>query len=181
MADKVFSSYVENLMRHDIAAAIPYEIPKAEIDAFSTKVLDRFRNPYLQHKWINITLQNTMKMKNRNVPVLLKHSELHKTSPEYMATGFAGYILFMKAVKKEEKAYFGKRGDEFYPISDDQVPYFYEVWNSGKSVGQVVKSVLSNKELWGEDLSLFTPFARSVEEKLSSMIANGVRDSIKNI
>jgi tagaturonate reductase len=181
MGDKVFSSYVANLMRHDIAKAIPYKIPEEEINAFATKVLDRFRNPFLQHKWINITLQNTMKMKNRNVPVLLKHSELHKTAPEYMATGFAGYLLFMKAVKHEGKNYFGKRNEEFYPISDDQAPYFYELWNSGKDVGSIVESVLSNKDLWGADLSLYSSFARSVEDKLSSMIANGVRDSIKNI
>ncbi|HUQ66922.1 MAG TPA: tagaturonate reductase [Flavitalea sp.] len=181
MEDIVFSSFVEKLMMNDIAEAIPYEINKEDVQKFSAKVLDRFRNPFLQHKWINITLQNTMKMRNRNMPVILRYQQLYNTSPEYMATGFAGYLLFMKAVKKEENIYYGKRGNEYYAINDDQAAWFYNTWNSGEGVKPLVNKVLSNVELWGTDLSGFTAFATSVEEKLSSMINNGVRNTINNI
>lgn len=181
MEDKVFSSYVENLMQRDIAKAIPYDMDANEINKFSSKVLDRFRNPFLQHKWINITLQNTMKMKNRNMPVLLRYQQLFNTSPEYMATGFAGYLLFMKGVKKEGNIYYGKRVNEYYSINDDQAPYFFDLWNSGTSLNSLVMKVLSNIEIWGTDMSAFNSFARSVEEKLSSMITNGVRNTINKI
>ena len=181
MEDKVFSSYVENLMQNDIAKAIPYDIEEHEIKKFSLKVLDRFRNPFLQHKWINITLQNTMKMRNRNMPVLLRYLHLFNTTPKYMATGFAGYLLFMKVVKKEGNNYYGRRGDEYYVINDDQAPYFLDLWNSGNSLNTLVKLVLSNIELWGSDLSEFSSFASSVEDKLSSMIKIGVRKTINEI
>jgi tagaturonate reductase len=181
MEDKFFSSYVENLMLKNIAKAIPYKIDEQEIKKFSAKVIDRFRNPFLQHKWINITLQNTMKMRNRNMPVLLHYRQLYNTAPEYMATGFAGYMLFMKAVKLEENIYYGKRGDEFYVINDDQAGYFYNLWKSDLPVNKLVETVLSNKELWGEDISTFEAFGKSVAGKLSSMITNGVRNTINNI
>ncbi|MBL7697452.1 MAG: tagaturonate reductase [Chitinophagaceae bacterium] len=181
MDDKLFSSYVENLMLNDIAKAIPYDIPGSEIKSFSSKVLDRFRNPFLEHKWINITLQNSMKMKNRNVPVLKKYNELYGASPGYMATGFAGYLLFMKPAKQEGNQFYGKRGNDFYPINDEQAAYFSQVWSNSGSVGKLVNNVLSNSALWGTDLSRFTPFAESVEKKLSSMIDNGVLYTIKNI
>lgn len=181
MEDKVFSSYVENLMQNDIAKAIPYDINDDQIKKFSFKVIDRFRNPFLQHKWINITLQNTMKMKNRNMPVLLRYQQLFNASPEYMATGFAGYLLFMKGVKKEGDIYYGSRGEEYYVINDDQAPYFFNLWNSGSSLNSLVMMVLSNIELWGTDLSGFSSFASSVEEKLSSMIKIGVRNTIVKI
>lgn len=181
MEDRFFRPYVSNLMRHDIAKAIPYDIPENEIDNFSSKVIDRFSNPFIEHKWINITLQNTMKMKNRNVPVLLKYKELYSASPEYMATGFAGYLLFMKAVKQEGDKFFGDRNGSLYPINDDKAAYFFEIWSGANSATEVVNSVLSNTALWNTDLSQFVPFARSVEEKLHSMITNGVRETIQQI
>lgn len=167
MEHPIFSSYVERLMKSDIANAIPYDIPQSEIDSFSAKVLDRFRNPFLQHKWINITLQNTMKMRNRNIPVLLNYEKLHGTSPEYMATGFAGYLLFMKP--------------GHHPINDDQAAYFAGIWQSESTPEKVVNAVLSNASLWGTDLSRYKPFADSVSNKLTSMLTNGVLDTIKNI
>jgi tagaturonate reductase len=181
MEDKVFSSYVRNLMLTDIAKAIPYEIEKSEIERFAYKVLDRFSNPFLQHKWINITLQNTMKMRNRNMPVILRYQQLYNKSPKYMATGFAGYLLFMRAVKKEDNTYYGSRGDDYYPISDDQAAYFYHLWNGDLSPDVLIYQVLSNKDLWGEDISDFTAFRESVSEKLTEMLSHGVRNTINNI
>ena len=181
MEDKIFSAYVRNLMLTDIADAIPYEIEKTEIDQFANKVLDRFRNPFLQHKWINITLQNTMKMKNRNVPVILRYHQLYNKSPKYMATGFAGYLLFMKAVKKEDGIYYGRRGDEYYVVNDDQAAYFYHLWNGDLSPDILIHQVLSNKDLWGEDISTFTPFREAVSEKLTHMLTHGVRNTINSI
>ena len=181
MEDKVFSSFVEQLMLKDIAKAIPYEIEKGVMEKFAFKVLDRFRNPFLRHKWINITLQNTMKMRSRNLPVILRYQQLYNTSPEYMATGFAGYLLFMKAVKKEDNVYYGKRGDEYYAINDDQAGYFYHLWNGDLSPDILIYQVLSNRELWGEDISTFTSFRESVSEKLTDMLTHGVRHTINSI
>ncbi len=181
MEDKTFFHYVQNLMQHDIAKAIPYDIDENEIKSFSSKVLDRFRNPFLQHKWLNITLQNTMNMRHRNVPVLLQYQRIFDKSPEYMATGFAGYLLFMKVVKKEGNIYYGQRENEFYVISDDKAEYYYQLWQQKTNIDDLVESVLSDKELWDADLSSFESFKQSVKEKLSSMIAIGVRNTIENI
>lgn len=181
MNDPVFASYVQHLMLTDIAKAIPYEIEKSEMEKFAYKVLDRFRNPFLQHKWLNITLQNTMKMKNRNMPVILRYQKLYDQAPRYMATGFAGYLLFMKAVKKENNIYYGKRGDEYYPINDDQAAYFYHLWNGDLSPDILIEQVLMNKDLWGEDISTFTSFRHLVSEKLTAMLSLGVRKTIENI
>lgn len=64
------------------------------------KVLDRYRNPFIEHQWLSISLQYSSKMKMRNVPVLLKHYEKTDAVPQHMALGFAR-SLFMESVINE--------------------------------------------------------------------------------
>lgn len=124
MADKIFSAFVEELMLKDIACAIPHQIPEDDKRAFGLKVLDRFRNPFLQHQWLNITLQNTTKMRMRNAQVIKNYHEAKSRAAICMAIGFSAYILFMRAVKKEDGLYYGRRGNEYYRIHDDHAPFF---------------------------------------------------------
>lgn len=180
MKDPLFSSYVQNLQLN-IAAAIPFDINENEIKTFSAKVLDRFRNPFLQHKWLNITLQNTMKMRNRNVPVIVKYVKQFGKSPAFMATGFAGYLLFMKSVTKEGGKFYGERNNEPYLIDDEHAGYFHDVWLKAGSPSDVVATVLQNEKLWDVNLAELEPFKRAVTDKLTSMINNGVRNTISSI
>ena len=154
MNDASLSTFISDLMMKEIAQAIPYPLPDSAAYEFGMKVLDRFRNPYLQHQWLNITLQYTSKMKMRNIPILVRYYELYDVAPKNFALGFAAYILFMKAVKKEGEKYFGERNGEFYPINDEKAEYFYEVWQNN-SVDDVVTTVLHNQELWGVDFRIF--------------------------
>jgi tagaturonate reductase len=41
-------------------------IPEAEAKAFADKVLDRYRNAFIEHHWISITAQYSSKMYLRN-------------------------------------------------------------------------------------------------------------------
>jgi tagaturonate reductase len=122
-----------------------------------------------------------MKMRNRNVPVIERYHHEFNKAPVFMATGFAGYLLFMKGVQKEGAAVYGVRNNEPYLINDEHASYFYDVWNRSATPADVVDTVLSNESLWGMNLSNFTPFADTVKQKLSSMITNGVRNTISNI
>ena len=70
MEDAGMAGFVRNLMLNDLAPGIPYEVPEGQAEAFGRKVLDRFRNPNLDHHWLSITLQYTSKMKMRNLPTL---------------------------------------------------------------------------------------------------------------
>jgi tagaturonate reductase len=167
------STFIADLMLKEIAQAIPYPLPDSAAYEFGAKVLDRFRNPYLQHQWLNITLQYTSKMKMRNIPVLVRYYELYDVAPKHFALGFAAYILFMKAVKKVGEKYFGERDSEYYPISDEMAGYFFEVWQNN-SLDEVVTAILHNEELWGVDISHFYDFTDAVKEHLKSMLSNGV-------
>ncbi|HEY2350030.1 MAG TPA: tagaturonate reductase [Puia sp.] len=177
MEDQFFESYVRNLMMDEISPAIPYAISEDEKRAFGTKVLERFRNPYLQHQWLSITMQYSSKMLTRVLPVLNKYYEIFKKPPELIAMGFAAYILFMRPVKKELEKYYGLLNSQFYLINDDRANEFFGIWDESQA-DVIVNKVLSNTGLWGTDLTLLEGFSGSVTKKLKGFIRSGTLHEI---
>lgn len=169
MADKVFSGYVRDIMLKEIAPAIPANVADDEAEAFGNRVLDRFANPFLNHQWISITMQYTSKMKMRVIPVLVRYYSIYDTVPQNMAKGFAAYILFMKAVKKNGNVYEGEHNGKSYPINDDKAAYFYEQWQK-HGEANIVNAILGDTSLWEVDLSALPGFAKAVHESLAKWV-----------
>jgi tagaturonate reductase len=179
MDNAVVSSFIKNLMTEEIAKAIPYNLPQADAQAFAAKVLDRFRNPNIEHHWINITLNFTQKLEMRIVPVLQHYAELYNAIPENMALGFAAYIVFMHPVKKEYNMYYGIANGKDYPIKDVKADYFYEQWNNF-APKQLVLNVLSNAALWNTDLSVIPGLTEKVTENVEDILKYGMEEVLQN-
>jgi len=173
MDDSYMSTYISTVMKEEIAPAIPCKVDPAEADTFAVKVLDRFRNPGIEHQWLSITMQYSSKMQMRIVPVLLQYYQVFNTVPQNMALGFAAYILFMKAVKEKDGNYFGERNADLYPIKDDKAAYFYEKWKKVKP-DSIATAVLQDLNLWGRDLSTLPGFADAVQEKIEEINERGM-------
>lgn len=166
MDDAAFSTFVSDLMLRDIAPSIPYDLPLQEARDFGLKVLDRFRNPHIQHQWISITMQYSSKMRMRNIPVLKVHYSHVDTPPPLFTLGFAAYLLFMK-------------GDG-HPVNDDKAPYFTDLWQQSEPA-IVVASALRDETLWGTDLSLLPGFEAAVLANLESLIENGPATTLAGV
>jgi tagaturonate reductase len=179
MGNDIIASFVKELMQEEIAKAIPYKIEEKDAIIFSEKVLDRFRNPNIEHYWINITLNYTAKLEMRVVPVLLRYYELYKNIPENIALGFAAYLVFMKAVKNEDGKYFGTANGIDYPINDAYAKYYFEQWNSF-TLSELVSNVLSNVELWKTDLTKLEGFSNKVLENVENILQYGMLEVLQN-
>ncbi|HTJ13097.1 MAG TPA: tagaturonate reductase [Dinghuibacter sp.] len=169
MEDEDFGNFIETLALGEIAHAIPIALPEGAAKEFGTKVLDRFRNPYLEHRWINITLQYSSKMKLRVIPVLLQHYVLKGTPPDAMTEGFAGHIQFMKPTKEEGGKYSGSSRGLHYPIQDDNAAKYAQHWSSNDPV----HAILSDMSLWDTDLSALPGFESAVKKALITVKEKG--------
>jgi tagaturonate reductase len=164
MADPVMCSFIQTLMTREIVPSIGGgRISYDEASRYAESVSDRFRNPFLDHAWSSICLQYTSKMKLRNVPLIIKHFEKTRQVPEYMALGFAGYLLFNK---------------QHNEIKDDSADVVIASWNNTKPE-TVADAVLSNKTLWGTDLTSLPGFADKVKFWLRRLLLDGVTETIK--
>ncbi|MDB5207883.1 MAG: tagaturonate reductase [Flavisolibacter sp.] len=178
MDDETVSNFITDVMQQEIAPSIPYDVDLGTAHDFGNKVLDRFRNPHIQHQWLSITMNYSSKLRLRCVPVLLKHYEKSEDVPEAFALGFAAYLYFMKAVTERDGKYYGELDGASYYIQDELAETFYHRW-SKLSPAELVKEVLHDVAYWGEDLYSLPGFAEAVTQNLNSIINSGVRKSIE--
>ncbi len=180
VSDKTFSAFAKKLMHEEIANAIPFTIDKKVKADFADRVFERFCNPFIDHQWLSITVQYTSKMKMRNVPLLLQHYKSTDNVPVNMAMGFAGFLQYLQATRKDGNKYYGERNGQEYEIKDDSAEYFYNTWKDS-SPEEVVDAVLQNEELWETNLAALPGFRQAVLEQLQDMSSAGVLTTIARL
>lgn len=179
MSNEQLKTYIEDLMASEIGPAIPYNVSEAQTTAFAHSVKDRFANPSIEHLWLNITFQYSMKMKIRILPLLLNYYQQFNKVPEYMALGFAAYLLFMRVHRQEAGKYYGLNKQGEYLITDDSASYFA---NLTKPEGLAyVKAVLSDATFWGTDLTELPGFIEAVGSKYELIAQEGIEVALAEL
>jgi tagaturonate reductase len=167
MEDPAFEAVINALMQYEIVPAITdIDIREDAAHRFALSVLDRFRNPYIRHRWLSITMQYTSKMKMRVIPILKKYYQHVHEVPALLAMGFAAYLLTM-------------RGDKD-AIQDDHAAWFKTQWQQ-HTPDTLVQEVLQNVSLWEEDLTSYKGFAQAVTVMLNNLISEGASTLIKRV
>ncbi|UOQ76634.1 tagaturonate reductase [Hymenobacter sp. 5516J-16] len=177
MDDANLAGFIHNLMLADLLPGIPYPVDEKMGQRFGMQVLDRFRNPSIEHKWLSISMNYTAKMQMRNVPTLLHYYQKLHAVPHYMALGFAAYLLFMRATRQEGGKCYGELNGQAYEIQDEKAGYFADLW-ARLGPADLVRTVLHNQALWGHDLSALPGFAECVTRYLSTLLEHGARATV---
>jgi len=170
MDDARLSSFISKLMIEEIAPAISGGMLTHEMAVrFAERVLDRFRNPHIDHRWISITMNYSSKMKMRTIAAIQKHYERNNSVPEAMAFGFAAFLLFMKSSKGTDGKYYGKAHGAEYLIQDDNAPHYAQLWETYEPAA-LVRNVLQDTEAWDTDLSRLPGFEAAVGRYLDMLM-----------
>ena len=172
MENNGFSAFITRLLHDELVPAVGSpDIPVEDALAFADDVLDRFRNPFLQHRWLSICLQYSSKMKTRNVQNIRRYYEKTKSAPPLMAAGLAGWLLFMKTAKKNNGQLTGCLAGKEYILQDDAGEKLFAYWNTaGSDTDKLVNQVLQDSSLWAGDLTAFPGFAAAVTKYLTLLM-----------
>ncbi len=178
MKDNAFRKFVLTLMQEEIAPLIEgKEISHIEAQDFANNVIDRFSNPFLDHKWQAITLNYTSKLKMRNLPILKQYFAKENKAPEHTALGMAAFILFMD-VKKEDSYYTALANGEAFKLQDESARVFFDYWKNPETV---VKNVLADTDLWDEDLTKYPGFFQAVDKYVLLLQTKGASLVLQNL
>ncbi len=159
MSDSLTGRFVEAVVNEEI-------VPSLDIDGtseFALDVLNRFRNPFLDHKLQDITFQYTLKLKTRVLPIIRKYHEKHHRLPRYILFGFAAYLMR----EAKERAL----NDEFSGV-------LLELWKhvsdlNPENLMQFVTKVSESHDIWGMNLNGIPEFTAEVAFYLNAIIQEG--------
>ncbi|MEY3619986.1 MAG: hypothetical protein RLZZ391_352 [Bacteroidota bacterium] len=97
MRDHGFKTFIQHLAEDEIVPCVVSEtITKEDAIHFSNKVLERFANPYIEHKWTSIAMNFEEKMKMRNGYLMETFAAKHATPSRFMSIGFAAFVVYME-------------------------------------------------------------------------------------
>lgn len=167
LEDDVVGGFLQNTIFNEICPTL--DLSKEELDQFSNDVLDRFRNPYLEHALMSISLNSTSKYKTRVLPSVLEYIKRKDSLPQGLLFSLASLIAFYK----------GERGTETYTVKDDQaaLDFFAAQW-AKNDITAITKAILTNTDFWGTDLTQFDGLEAVVKTHLESIINNGMKASL---
>jgi len=181
MQDAVMEEFISQTIYDEIIPTL--KIDQTMAREFAKDVLDRFRNPYLNHQLISITLQYTSKMNMRNGLTFARYYKSTGTVPKRMCAGLAAYLLFTRPVLEKGGQYFGELQGEYYPIKDDQAAFFYQAWSNvnitnQEEAQQLVRQVLTHQPFWSQDM---TPFIDQTAYYITELGQTSAREVLSSI
>lgn len=173
LIDPLMSRYISKGVYEEIIPAVDFD--KEELKDFAEKVMERFANPYIEHKLISITLNSVSKFKARVLPTILEYVEQYGKAPPVLTFALASLIYFYRGKNENGEAH--KVSD-----SKDVLEKFASLW-SGFDDGSInsqnlLEAVLSDCDFWGQDLTRITPLNGEVFRHFSSIEEKGIKSAL---
>ncbi|MEO1020999.1 MAG: tagaturonate reductase [Bacteroidota bacterium] len=178
------STLIHRLLHEEIAPSLPVEPERAA--SFADSVMERWKNPNIEHLLLDITFQSTNKMRNRVLLSLYRYYEKFGQFPPLMAFGFACYLQFMHGVKVKDGTVFGERDGSLYKINDMEAEFFYKLWpqadlSSPRALRRFVRSVLSRDDLWGRKLNELNGWSTAVSNALFDILTTSPEQALEKV
>lgn len=171
--DELLGQWIDQLLEREIIPTIP--LPKEELRQFADDVLDRFRNPFIHHELLSISLNSFSKYASRILPTLLDYQERENTPPKGLVLALAALIHFYRGIY---------RGREI-PLRDEEwvKGELAEGWGrvaEGKdSLMDLSTRLLAWEAMWSRDLNSVPGLTKAVGEYLDLIDRRGIGAAIR--
>lgn len=181
MYDDAVLGYMNKMLFNEILPILP--LAKEDVESFAGAVQDRFKNPFINHELLSISLNSTSKWRARNMPSFFEYIEKYGKLPVCLTMSFAAYIAFFSNDIQEltDAGLICRRPKgNTYVCSDDRwvLEFYYEHRND--SVEDLVHSVMCNEQMWGQDLTKVPGFEAATIENLKLIRSKGALAAYKS-
>ena len=181
MDDPVLGAFVRRLVFDEILPLV--KLPEAEKQAYAASVMERFRNPFVRHELMSISLNSVSKWKVRVLPSLLDAQAATGEVPPLLSFSLAALICFYRATLAKDGSYKGDRRGKAYAVRDDApvLEFFAKAW-AGVRVSRdwtaLATEVLGRADFWGRDLNEVPGLTEAVASSLTRIRVRGMRRAV---
>lgn len=158
-----FENYLKHLLKKEISPCLwSIGLKKDDTQEFADAVIDRFKNPFLFHKWSSIATNFIAKIKMRVLPLLEIWYQTNNTSPKGIAFGFAAFLLYM-------------RTEEI-----DNNTEASQIVNHWKDSENPIHDILSDKKIWGNNLCEYPHWEEAVALAIQKIELESMEQVLSN-
>jgi tagaturonate reductase len=172
---ELLGRYVRETIYDEIIPALDME--RAELVEFAEAVINRFRNPYLHHQLMAISLNSMTKFRTRILPQLLTYYHLYHRLPRRLVFSLAALLRFYK----------GERLGRPIDLKDDAhiLELYRGLWAGydGTPAGAttIAGAVLGYERLWETDLREVPGLTDMVADYLYKIDSGGLPEALKEV
>ncbi|MBO5146352.1 MAG: tagaturonate reductase [Lachnospiraceae bacterium] len=177
MEDELIGDFMHKTIYDEVIPTL--DLPKQDLLDFAEAVDGRFKNPYIKHALLSISLNSVSKWRARCMPSLLGYVERKGELPKHLTFSIAALMAFYTGSEIREKALIGHRDGQEYNIMDDMAVLEFFAANSGKASAEFVQAYLSNVDFHGQDLTQVAGLADAVTAYLEDIRTLGMRKAIE--
>ncbi|SEO65484.1 tagaturonate reductase [Paenibacillus sp. OV219] len=155
-------AFVRSTVIDEIIPAVPLPA-KDELHSYADSVLERFLNPFIEHRLEAIAMNSVSKFKARLLPSLL-----HNPSRQGLVCGFAALLRYYQASADADGRYWGRTFEgTTYELKDDLavLEALAACWSRQEYTGspaELAEALLGLTAVWGQDLSQVSGLAEAV-------------------
>lgn len=136
--DPRFGKFLRQVLFEEVLPTVA--LPEEEKRAYAESVLERFANPYAQHRLLSIALNSVSKWRVRVLPTLLDYQRHFGKLPPCLTQSMAYLVKFYRSCEIDDSP---------------QVKEFF-------AANPTLEQILGNTGFWGMDLNTIPDFAAAV-------------------
>lgn len=154
--DPEIGKIIEDMIYKEIVPTL--NMSEMELHEFANDVLDRFRNPFIRHELLSISLNSLSKFKVRVLPSMLDFQEINGYWPPLLCKALASLMVFYSGVDR--------LGNKI-TLQDDPhlIALFEKAWKCS-DINSFLDNILSEKAIWGKNLSGDINLKSSIAENI---------------
>ena len=161
-------------------------LSKEDCEEFAKAVIDRFLNPFVDHRLLSISLNSVSKWEARCLPSFLGYVKKFNKLPKYLTFSIAALMSFYTSQTEAEFnggiVLKGDRNGEEYNITDDKAVLDFFRDNSGKTPAEFTHAYLSNTKFFGgEDLSKVLDLEEVITGYITDIRERGMRAVVDDL
>ncbi|MGL5367453.1 MAG: tagaturonate reductase [Cetobacterium somerae] len=164
-------NFIELAIDEEIIPAL--DMDEKELKEFKDAVVNRFKNPYVKHMLMDISLNSMAKYKSRILPQVLETYKRTGKLPKRLLFSLAALIRFYKGVREN--------GDTIQ-LRDDRhhLDMYADLWQEN-NYENIAKSVLGLENHWDMDLNSVEGMTELVAKYLENIDKNGVKKALEEV
>lgn len=164
-------TFIHQLLEEEVWPSLAFD--RSELAEFTTKTMDRFRNPFLFHRLLDIALNSISKFRARLLPSLLDFYAQKGFCPPRISFALSALLIM----------YRGHWQNEPVPLRDapEVLSFCQTLWKATANHEEVVIKFLQNEAFWGQDLNKIDGLAGLMTTYVQAILNDGLLASLTQI